>query len=75
MERIELYPIFNRYTVYNDHYDGELDGSETRWAETVRLPRYCRRSWTLQENTKVTEAEMKIGFPGMPRSLRLSAEK
>lgn len=26
MERIELYPIFNRYTVYNDHYDGELDG-------------------------------------------------
>lgn len=25
MERIELYPIFNRYTVYNDHYDGELE--------------------------------------------------
>ncbi len=24
MERIELHPIFNRYTVYNDHYDGEL---------------------------------------------------
>lgn len=24
MERIELYPIFNRYTVYNDHYEGEL---------------------------------------------------
>lgn len=24
MERIELYPIFDRYTVYNDHYDGEL---------------------------------------------------
>ncbi len=24
MERIELYPIYNRYTVYNDHYDGEL---------------------------------------------------
>lgn len=25
MERVELHPIFNRYTVYNDHYDGELD--------------------------------------------------
>lgn len=25
MERIELYPIFNRHTVYNDHYDGELE--------------------------------------------------
>lgn len=25
MERIELYPIFNRYTVCNDHYDGELE--------------------------------------------------
>lgn len=24
MERIELHPIFHRYTVYNDHYDGEL---------------------------------------------------
>lgn len=24
MDRIELYPIFNRYTVYNDHFDGEL---------------------------------------------------
>ena len=24
MERIELHPIFDRYTVYNDHYDGEL---------------------------------------------------
>lgn len=24
LERIELYPVFNRYTVYNDHYDGEL---------------------------------------------------
>ena len=25
MERIELHPIFNRFTVYNDHYDGELE--------------------------------------------------
>jgi len=24
MDRIELYPIFNRYTVYNDHFNGEL---------------------------------------------------
>ena len=24
MERIELYPIFDRYTVYNDHFGGEL---------------------------------------------------
>lgn len=24
MDRIELYPLFNRYTVYNDHFDGEL---------------------------------------------------
>lgn len=24
MERVELYPIFDRYTVYNDHYEGEL---------------------------------------------------
>ena len=24
MENIELYPIFDRFTLYNDHYDGEL---------------------------------------------------
>lgn len=26
MQRIELYPIFDRHTVYNDHYDGEIEG-------------------------------------------------
>lgn len=26
MERLELAPIFDRYMVYNDHYDGELIG-------------------------------------------------
>lgn len=26
LERIELFPIFDRHTLYNDHYDGELQG-------------------------------------------------
>lgn len=26
-ERIELYPVFNRYAVYNDHYAGELSAA------------------------------------------------
>lgn len=25
IERIDLHPIFDRHTVYNDHYDGELE--------------------------------------------------
>ena len=75
MERIELHPIFNRYTVHNDYYEGELMNPGDALGRDCMIAAFLPEKQILCGYIKMMEQKMKIGFHGMLKSMRQLTEK